>query len=115
MRYYILAQRCNRHRRWSGLSSPRAAAPGTIAGSHSRSLHRHRSYLALFDLQGVKQMAVPDQTLDMPSQPADPAYQRELGSGLVLRWSAAADAAGVARLMGQVWSIGPHEPVNPRV
>ena len=60
-------------------------------------------------------MAVPDQNLDMPSQPADPAYQRELGSGLVLRWSAAADAAGVGRLMGQVWSIGPHEPVNPRV
>lgn len=60
-------------------------------------------------------MAVPDQNRDMPSQMADPAYQRELGSGLVLRWSSAADAAGVGRLMGQVESIGPHEPVNPRV
>src|SRR5581483_1452731 len=56
-----------------------------------------------------------DQNVDPPSLQADPSYRRDLGGGLVLRWSAAADADGVARLMGLVWRNGPADPPNPRV
>ncbi len=50
-----------------------------------------------------------------PSPEADPNYRRELPGGLVLRWSAASDAVGVARVMGLVWRSGPDDPPNPRV
>ncbi len=46
---------------------------------------------------------------------AGPSYRRDLGSGLVLRWSTAADAAAIAALLGLVWRNHADDPLNPRV
>jgi hypothetical protein len=46
---------------------------------------------------------------------AEPSYRRDLGDGLVLRWSSASDAAGIARVLGLVWRNHADEPLNPRV
>jgi GNAT superfamily N-acetyltransferase len=56
-----------------------------------------------------------DQNTGDPGEQADPGYRRELGGGLVLRWSSAADAAGIARVLGLVWRNGQDDPPNPRV
>src|SRR5262249_30383204 len=60
-------------------------------------------------------MTTSDQNSSIPDPEAEPTYRRELGGGLVLRWSTGADAAGVGRLMGLVESVGPDEPFNARV
>jgi hypothetical protein len=49
----------------------------------------------------------------MPTQPmSEPAYRRDLGDGLVLRWSTAADEAGLARLYGYVFRESAEAPIN---
>jgi hypothetical protein len=42
-------------------------------------------------------------------------YRGDLGDGLVLRWSSADDADGVAQLMGMVWRDSAEAPPNPRM
>lgn len=46
---------------------------------------------------------------------ADPAYQRDLGDGLILRWSTAADTEQVASLIGYVFRNKADEPPNERM
>src|SRR5262245_53374955 len=42
----------------------------------------------------------------------NPAYRRDLGGGLVLRWSTAADADAIGQLYGFVFRGKPEEPLN---
>lgn len=46
---------------------------------------------------------------------ADPAYRRELGDGLLLRWSNAADADRLIQFYGQVFRRSEHAPPGERV
>ena len=46
---------------------------------------------------------------------AHPQYRRDLGDGLVARWSTAADLDGVQQLYGFVFRGKPDEPANPRM
>ena len=46
----------------------------------------------------------------MPTQLSHPTYRRDLGGGLVLRWSTAADAEGIAQLYGFVFRGKPEDP-----
>ncbi|MFL5801558.1 MAG: GNAT family N-acetyltransferase [Roseiflexaceae bacterium] len=49
----------------------------------------------------------------MPTQSmSDPSYRRDLGDGLVLRWSTAADAEGLGRLYGHVFRQNAEAPLN---
>ena len=48
----------------------------------------------------------------MPTPLSHPTYRRELGGGLVLRWSTAADTEGIAQLYGFVFRGKPDEPLN---
>src|SRR4029450_13976046 len=48
----------------------------------------------------------------MPTQLSDPAYRRDLGGGLVLRWSTAADAEGIGELYSFVFRGKPEDPPN---
>jgi hypothetical protein len=48
----------------------------------------------------------------MPTQLSHPTYRRDLGGGLVLRWSTAADAEGIAQLYGFVFRGKPEDPLN---
>jgi hypothetical protein len=41
-----------------------------------------------------------------------PAYRRDLGGGLVLRWSTAADVEGIGELYGYVFRNKPEDPPN---
>lgn len=43
---------------------------------------------------------------------SDSDYRRDLGDGLTLRWSTAADADGLANLYGHVFRNGPDDPFN---
>ena len=43
---------------------------------------------------------------------SDPAYRRDLGDGLVLRWATIADVQGVGNLYQHVYRDGPAEPLN---
>jgi hypothetical protein len=49
------------------------------------------------------------------TDPADPNYERDLGAGLRLRWSTAADAPGIAHLLGMNWRDAAADPSNPRM
>jgi GNAT superfamily N-acetyltransferase len=51
----------------------------------------------------------------MVAEQAAATYHRDLGDGLVLRWSSADDAERLARLFGTVWRDGEDEPLNPRM
>jgi hypothetical protein len=51
----------------------------------------------------------------MSIEQAAASYRRDLGDGLVLRWSSTDDAEGVARLMGTVYRDSAEEPLNPRM
>jgi len=51
----------------------------------------------------------------MMTERAAASYRRDLGDGLVLRWSSADDADGVALLMGTVWRENADQPPNPRM
>jgi len=42
-------------------------------------------------------------------------YRRDLGDGLVLRWSSADDAERMAVLLGTVWRDSADAPLNPRL
>jgi hypothetical protein len=46
---------------------------------------------------------------------ATASYQRDLGDGLVLRWSNPDDAERLAQLMGTVWRSSADAPLNPRL
>ncbi len=46
---------------------------------------------------------------------ADPAYHRELGGGLLLRWSQPEDTESIARLIGQVFRENAGDPPNERM
>ncbi len=48
----------------------------------------------------------------MPTEMHDPAYRRDLGDGLVLRWSTAADEAGPERLYAFVFRESAETPLN---
>jgi Acetyltransferase (GNAT) domain len=48
----------------------------------------------------------------MLTQIADPLYQRELGDGLILRWSTPADTENIAYLTSSVFRNAPDAPVN---
>lgn len=43
---------------------------------------------------------------------SNPTYRRDLGGGLVLRWSTADDVEGLAELFSQVFRDGPDQPPN---
>ncbi len=45
----------------------------------------------------------------------DPAYSRDLGAGLALRWATAADLDGLVALYGGVFSPGPDEPPDTHI
>lgn len=49
----------------------------------------------------------------MPATIADQSYIGELGNGLIRRWSAPADQAGIARCLATVFRDGPDAPLNP--
>lgn len=51
----------------------------------------------------------------MSLSPADPLYRRDLGNGLIQRWSTTADTESIAELMGRVWRYNADEPSNPRI
>src|SRR5688500_12533938 len=48
----------------------------------------------------------------MQTQLSHPAYQRDLGGGLVLRWSTSADTEGIGQLYGFVFRSKPEDPLN---
>jgi GNAT superfamily N-acetyltransferase len=50
----------------------------------------------------------------MSSFPADPTYTRDLGHGLICRWSTAEDTARIARCFATVHRPNPDAPLNPR-
>ena len=43
---------------------------------------------------------------------SEPAYRRDLGGGLVLRWSTAADVEGIGQLYSFVFRNKPEAPLN---
>jgi hypothetical protein len=51
----------------------------------------------------------------MQTQLSHPAYRRDLGGGLVLRWSTAADEQGIGQLYGFVFRDKPEDPPNPHM
>src|SRR5579859_4170859 len=46
---------------------------------------------------------------------AQPTYRRDLGSGLVLRWSTAEDTASLLQLVGHVFRRGENAPPNANI
>src|SRR4051812_43327009 len=48
----------------------------------------------------------------MPIELSHPAYRRDLGGGLVLRWSTAADVEAIGQLYGFVFRDKPEDPPN---
>jgi hypothetical protein len=48
----------------------------------------------------------------MPNELSHPAYRRDLGGGLVLRWSTAADAESIGQLYSYVFRGKPEDPPN---
>jgi hypothetical protein len=50
--------------------------------------------------------------MDAPQELAAPGYRRELGNGLVVRWSDARDTPGIAELSGYVFRRAADEPPN---
>ena len=48
----------------------------------------------------------------MQAQLSHPAYRRELGGGLVLRWSTSADTAAIGQLYGFVFRDKAEDPLN---
>jgi GNAT superfamily N-acetyltransferase len=51
----------------------------------------------------------------METRPAAASYRRDLGDGLILRWSTMDDAERLAHLFGTVWRNSADEPINPRM
>ena len=51
----------------------------------------------------------------MLAELADSVYRRDLGGGLVLRWSSVDDADRVGELLGTIWRNDSDPPVNPRM
>ncbi len=51
----------------------------------------------------------------MLNELAAASYRRDLGDGLMLRWSTTDDAEGVAQLMGMIWRNSADEPINVRM
>lgn len=52
--------------------------------------------------------------MSVPIPLADQGYRRELGDGLVLRWSPVADVERIGHLCAQVFRDGPDDPPNTR-
>lgn len=50
----------------------------------------------------------------MSTAPATATYRRDLGDGLIQRWSTTADTDRLAQLMGMVWRSSEDDPPNPR-
>ncbi len=48
----------------------------------------------------------------MSTSMADPAYRRDLGNGLILRWSSTSDAAAIAQLESIVFRDHVTDPPN---
>src|SRR6478752_6597219 len=48
----------------------------------------------------------------MPTELSHPAYRRDLGGGLVLRWSTAADVERIGQLYSFVFRNKPEDPPN---
>ena len=51
----------------------------------------------------------------MAIEQAVASYHRDLGDGLVLRWSTPDDAEPLAQLLGTVWRDSADAPPNPRL
>src|SRR5262245_18991735 len=57
----------------------------------------------------------PERRLAMAIEQAAASYRRDLGDGLVLRWSKPDDAERLAQLLGTVWRDSADAPPNPRL
>src|SRR5215213_9464852 len=78
-------------------------------------IHLERGTTSTTPTQRVCANALGERRPGMETRPAAARYRRDLGDGLIVRWSTMDDAERLAHLFGTVGRNSADEPINPRM